>query len=120
MVLNPASENPLIARLEQAIATGRDTALARFTLGRNRLTTGDVEAAILHLSRAITLKPDYSAAYRMLGAAYARDGQTQQAQTTWEAGCSAALAQGELQAHREMVSLLRKLRRLSADQPCGK
>ena len=106
-----ADAGGLIARLEQQIASGRDSALARFTLGRTRLEQGDPAGAILHLARAIALKPDYAAAYKQLGAAHAKAGNASAAIAVWSRGCAVAQESGELQALREMTSLLGKLMR---------
>ncbi|MGN8113916.1 tetratricopeptide repeat protein [Labrys sp. 22185] len=107
-----ADAGGLIARLEQQIISGRDNALARFTLGRARLEQDDPAGAILHLTQAIALKPDYAAAYKQLGAAHAKAGNISAAITVWDKGCAVAQDSGELQALREMTSLLGKLKRL--------
>lgn len=104
----------LIARLERQIEAGRDNALARFTLGRARLEQGDPAGAIPHLARAIVLQPDYAAAYKQLGAAHARAGDPPAAIAVWTEGRAVAERRGELQALREMTSLIGKLRRRHA------
>ncbi|WP_376717698.1 hypothetical protein [Labrys neptuniae] len=67
---------------------------------------------MLHLTQAIALKPDYAAAYKQLGAAHAKAGNISAAITVWDKGCAVAQDSGELQALREMTSLLGKLKRL--------
>lgn len=95
--------------LEQRIAAGNDTALARFTLGRMALDEKRPDEAVTHLLQAIDLDAGYSAAYALLGKAQARLGDIAAAKKTYERGADIAEERGDLQAARQMRALLAKL-----------
>ena len=61
------SERPLLKRLEAMLASGQDSALLRFSLGSEYLQAGDPIRAQRHLQAAVGQKPDYSAAWKLLG-----------------------------------------------------
>jgi len=54
-----------IAKFERVLASGRDSALLRFSLGNEYLKTGDARTAANHFEQAIALDPDYSAAWKL-------------------------------------------------------
>ena len=99
----------LTENLEQLLLAGRDGALLRFSLGSQYLKQGQPEAAVEHLQRAVALDPDYSAAWKHLGRAYAESGRPVQALETYRQGIDAAHRKGDKQAEREMQVFARRL-----------
>ncbi len=63
-----------VERFEAMLASGRDDALLRFSLGLGYLRAGDAARAAQHLRRAVEHDRDYSAAWKLLGQALARPG----------------------------------------------
>jgi len=61
-------------RFEALLASGKDGALLRFSLGMHYLGTGEPARAAGHLRRAVEQDPDYSAAWKLLGKALAQAG----------------------------------------------
>lgn len=98
-------------RLEQLLATGRDSALLRFGLGNACLRDGDAQAAALHLAQATQQQPSYSAAWKLLGVALNQLERLQEAQAAWTTGLEVAQQQGDAQSAKEMAVFLRRLQR---------
>lgn len=99
----------LIKNLEAMLAAGRDDALLRFSLGTALLGEKQVQQAIGHLERAVTIQPGYSAAWKMLGRAYAMKGDDDQAARAYRSGIAIADQRGDKQAAREMRVFLRRI-----------
>ncbi|WP_159913683.1 tetratricopeptide repeat protein [Pantoea sp. 18069] len=101
-------------RLEQLLATGRDSALLRFGLGNACLKEGDAQTAVLHLAQATQQQPTYSAAWKLLGVALNKLARTEQAHAAWTRGLEVAQQQGDAQSAKEMAVFLRRLQRQQA------
>jgi predicted Zn-dependent protease len=98
-----------IARLEALLASGQDSASLRFALANSYFRGGDAERAILHAGFAVRLKPDYSAAWRLLGQAQVAAGLKGEAAISFERGISVAEQTGDRQVGKEMQVFLRRL-----------
>ncbi len=101
----------MLERLEQMLASGKDTALLRFSIGNEHLKRGDPAAAAAHLRKAVELDPKYSAAWKLLGKANEAAGAARAAADAWTQGVAVAEANGDHQAAREMKVFLKRLRR---------
>ena len=101
--------SPAIRNLERLLATGKDGALLRFGLGNEYLKAGDAEAAVTHLQRAVTLDPEYSAAWKLLGKALNAARRDDEALAAWHEGVAAAERKGDKQAMKEMQVFARRL-----------
>ena len=101
----------MLEALERMLASGKDSALLRFSLGAEHLKRGDPVAAAEHLRRAVELDPGYSAAWKMLGKACESAGDKPAAAEAWRRGIAVAEARGDMQAAREMGVFLRRLER---------
>ena len=99
----------LVANLEKALASGRDNALLRFSLGNEYLKINDAAAAVQHLSQAVRHDPAYSAAWKLLGKALAECGRMQEALTAFRQGIVVAQKKGDKQAAREMQAFMRRI-----------
>ena len=105
------NHDTLIANLEALIAAGKDGPAVRFGLGKACLERSDEAASQMHLERAVTLDPSYSAAWKLLGKARAATGDTSGAGDAYRSGIAAATAKGDRQAAKEMEVFLRRLER---------
>ncbi len=104
----------MIDRFEQLLASGKDNALLRFSLGTEYLKAGDAARALPHLRAALTHDPGYSAAWKFLGKALDSLGDREAAAGAWRSGIAQAEAKGDKQAAREMGVFLRRL-----EKPAG-
>jgi predicted Zn-dependent protease len=96
-----------IDTFEAMLARGQDSEMLRYTLGNAYFANGDFARAIEHLQAAVAIKPDYSAAWRVLGRALAGDGQLLAAREAFDEGLRVAGANGDKQAARE-IGVFRK------------
>jgi Tfp pilus assembly protein PilF len=96
-------------RFEALLASGKDSALLRFSLGMSYLKAGDAARAAGHLRRAVEQDGDYSAAWKLLGKALAESGHPDGAIAAYRNGIAAAERRGDKQAAKEMTVFLRRL-----------
>ena len=89
------------------LARGQDSEMLRFTLGNAYFAEQRFDQAIKHLQEAVRLKPDYSAAWRVLGRALAADGQLNEAKSAFDEGEQVAEANGDKQTAKE-ISVFRR------------
>lgn len=100
-----------IEAFRRMLEQGQDNALLRFSLGREYLNADDATLAAEHLRAAVEHDHDYSAAWRELGKALRRAGESAAAAEAWREGIAAAERAGDKQAAREMQVFLRRLDR---------
>jgi len=96
-------------RLEAMLANGQDSPGLRFALATAYLRDGDAERAIEHAGFAVAQKPDYSAAWRLLGQAQAAAGRPDDAAASFQRGIAVAREAGDRQVEKEMQVFLRRL-----------
>lgn len=96
-------------RFEAMLASGKDNALLRFSLGMHYLGAGDAARAALHLRRAVEQDRDYSAAWKLLGKALEAAGDPAGASAAYRDGIAASERRGDKQAGKEMAVFLRRL-----------
>ena len=99
----------VISNLEKLLSQGRESALLRFSLGNEYLKLREIWVAIFHLKRALELDPNYSAAWKLLGLAFAENGLLNQALDTYRRGIDVAQHRGDQQAVKEMTVFARRL-----------
>ena len=87
-----------------------DDLVALFGLGKAFAEEDQPADAVEPLSRAVTVKPDYAAAWLELGRCQEKVGQTEAAQTSYESGIAVAARRGELMPMRAMERRLAALR----------
>jgi len=91
------------------LAAGRDGGLLRYSLGLEYLKTGDHARAAMHLRQAVTLDPEYTAAWKALGRALADHGQLTEALAAYRTGIAVAKRKGDKQAGKEMEVFARRI-----------
>jgi len=95
----------LLSMLDQ----GQDSLILRFGLGQALIKQGEARQAIEHLNKALDFDAEYSAAYKLLGKAYAQTDQAEQAVQTYKKGIGIAESKGDIQAAKEMTVFLKRL-----------
>lgn len=101
----------MLDKLEGMLASGQDSANLRFALANGYYRESDNERAIEHARVAVTLDPDYSAAWRLLGQAQTAAGLTADATASFERGIEVARLGGDRQVEKEMQVFLRRLQK---------
>ena len=99
----------MLQRFEAMLAAGQDTPLLRVSLGQGYLAGGDPEVALRHLTKALEMQPDYSAAWKHLGKAHEAANDPAAAADAYRRGIRAAENHGDLQLVREMQVFLRRI-----------
>lgn len=97
--------------LKAQLGGPRDGALLRYSLGAALLEAGDATGAIAQLHAALDFDAKYSAAWKLLGKAFLRTGDTPAAGDAWRRGIAAAETRGDVQAAKEMRIFLKRLER---------
>jgi len=100
----------MLDKLEAMLASGQDSASLRFALANGYFREDEVTRAIEHAQVAVTLDPDYSAAWRLLGQAQVAAGLTADAAASFERGIAVAEKAGDRQVEKEMRVFLRRLK----------
>jgi Tfp pilus assembly protein PilF len=103
-----------LANFERMLAAGRDSGLLRYSLGLEYLKSGDSERAAMHLQHAVTLDPDYTAAWKALGRALTDRGQLAEALAAYRTGIGVAQRKGDKQAGKEMEVFARRIEKTLA------
>jgi predicted Zn-dependent protease len=101
--------SPLVARFEALLASGKDSALLRFSLGNAYLQENAPAPAVTHLEHAVAQDPNYSAAWKLLGKAYTATNDAVRARAAYDAGIAAAERHGDKQAAKEMLVFRKRL-----------
>ncbi|MGA9164939.1 MAG: tetratricopeptide repeat protein [Thiobacillus sp.] len=91
------------------LASGRDNALLRFSLGNAYLKQGDAVSAAEHLRRAVEHDPNYSAAWKLLGKALTDAEAWNEALAAYRQGIAVAEARGDKQAAKEMSVFAKRI-----------
>ncbi len=95
--------SPALASFERMLASGKDGALLRYSLGNEYLKVGNTAAAAEHLARAVAFDADYTAAWKLLGKALAGQDRANEALAAYRAGIAVAQRRGDKQAGKEMA-----------------
>jgi len=98
-----------IEQFEQLLASGRDDALLRYSLGMAYHRAGNAAKAAEHLARAVEHDPGYAAAWKLYGKVLTETGDTEGAIEVYRKGIEAARDKGDVQAGKEMQVFLRRL-----------
>ena len=98
-----------IRSLENMLARGQDSPALRLALANAYMKEDLPREAIAHLREAVRVKPDYSAAWKAYGKVLAASGDAEEAKDVYRRGISAAEANGDIQAAKEMKVFLRRL-----------
>lgn len=103
------AEMAALENFERMLAQGRDNALLTFALGNEYLKAARPAEAVVHLRRAVSQDPRYSAAWKLLGRALAETGALDEALDAYRQGIAAAETKGDIQAAKEMKVFARRI-----------
>jgi len=106
----------ILNNLEKVLASGRDSALLRYSLGIEYHKKGELDKSTMHLSSAVEQDPDYSAAWKAYGAVLAATGHYEASEQTYITGIGVAERNGDIQAAREMKVFLKRVQKLSKEE----
>jgi Tfp pilus assembly protein PilF len=107
----PPSKSAALVSFERMLATGKDGALLRFSIGNEYAKARDFGAAADALARAVALDPQFTAAWKLYARALLETGQPQQALDAYRAGIEVAQRKGDRQAEKEMTVFARRIER---------
>ena len=99
----------MLERLEDMLASGKDSMLLRYTLGKSYAEQGDFARACGHLQAALAFDDHYSVAWKWLGKARLGQGDRAGARLAWQQGSAAAAARGDAQVSKELAVFLKRL-----------
>lgn len=99
----------IIERVEQMLASGRDNAMLRFSLGSEYFKLGQTETAVAHFQQAVVHDPTYSAAWKMLGKALHDAGRLPEALAAYRSGIEVAEKKGDKQVAKEMTVFAKRI-----------
>jgi Tfp pilus assembly protein PilF len=109
--------NSVLQTLEKMLASGKDNALLRFSLGNEYLKLEQAETAAHHLRAAVAHDPGYSAAWKILGKALGEAGQLTEALAAYRSGIDVAEKKGDKQAAKEMTVFAKRIeKRLAGEE----
>lgn len=100
---------------EKMLERGPDSALLRYSLANAYVSESRESDAIEHLSKALELDDQYSAAWKLLGRCYFESGDYPGSVKTYEAGIKVAESNGDKQAVKEMQVYLKRAKRKLAE-----
>jgi uncharacterized protein HemY len=98
-----------IKQLEDLVMQNPKNALMHYTLGVEYLRADENEKAITILRKAISLEPEYSAAYRELGKALLKSDLKKEATDIFDKGIAVAEEKGDIQTSKEMRIFLKRI-----------
>ena len=98
-----------LRQFQELIALEPHDTVLRFGLGELYIEAGDFTSAAEQFAEIVRLDPQYSAAYRYLGQAYAALDRDTEAEAVFQRGIAVAEARGDLQTAKEMQVFLRRL-----------
>lgn len=91
-----------IETFEAMLERGQDSEMLRYTLADACFKEQQFLKAVEHCREAVRLKPDYSAAWRLLGKSLVAVDQPQEALAAFDEGMRIAESNGDMQALKEM------------------
>jgi Flp pilus assembly protein TadD len=91
-----------LENFQRMLASGKDGALLRFSLGNEHLKAGNAQRAAEHLRKAVELDPNYTAAWKLLGRALLDNDEPHEALAAYRQGIEVADRKGDKQAGKEM------------------
>jgi len=99
----------IIDNLEKMLATGRDSALLRYSLGIEYHKKGDLDTSAMHLSSAVEQDAEYSAAWKAYGKVLVEAGRDDEAEQAYLTGIQVAERNGDIQAAKEMRVFMKRI-----------
>ena len=109
----PAKSAALLT-FERMLASGRDSALLRYSIGNEYAKAHEWPAAIDALAQAVALDPAYTAAWKLYARTLDQVGRRAEALEAYRRGIGVARDKGDRQAEKEMTVFARRIERALA------
>lgn len=100
-----------LRNFERMLASGKDSALLRYSIGNEYAKADDWPAAIDALAHAVALDPTYTAAWKLYAKALDQAGRNADALDAYRRGIVIARQKGDRQAEKEMTVFARRIER---------
>jgi tetratricopeptide (TPR) repeat protein len=107
----PPAKSGALRSFERMLASGKDSALLRYSIGNEHLKAGDWNAAIDALEQAVGLDATYTAAWKLYANALEHAGRHAEALDAYRHGIVVARQKGDRQAEKEMTVFARRIER---------
>jgi tetratricopeptide (TPR) repeat protein len=108
--------SPALASFERMLASGKDGALLRYSIGNEYAKAKDWAAASEALAKAVELDAQFTAAWKLYGRALVETGRPQDALVAYRQGIEVAKRKGDRQAEKEMTVFARRIERALAEK----
>jgi Tfp pilus assembly protein PilF len=107
----PPAKSAALRNFERMLATGKDSALLRYSMGNEYMKVQDYAAAVEALANAVALDPTYTAAWKLYAKALEQAGRSAEALDAYRRGIVVARQKGDRQAEKEMTVFARRIER---------
>ena len=107
----PPVKSAALRSFERMLASGKDSALLRYSIGNEHLKAGDWSAAVDALEHAVGLDAMYTAAWKLYANALEHAGRHAEALDAYRRGIVVARQKGDRQAEKEMTVFARRIER---------
>jgi Tfp pilus assembly protein PilF len=107
----PPSKSAALVNFEKMLASGKDGALLRFSIGNEYAKAGDWVGAVEPLGKAVEQDPQFTAAWKLLARALQEAGRSREALDAYRTGIDVARRKGDRQAEKEMTVFARRIER---------
>jgi len=104
-----------LENFEKMLASGKDSALLRFSIGNEYAKARDWLPAADALAHAVALDPQFTAAWKVYARALTESGRPREALAAYRRGIDVAQRKGDRQAEKEMTVFARRIERALAD-----
>jgi len=111
----PPAKSAALASFERMLASGKDSALLRFSIGNEYAKTGDWPSAVEALAKAVAMDPQFTAAWKAYARALQETGRPREALEAYRTGIDVAGRKGDRQAGKEMTVFARRIERALRD-----
>jgi len=110
----PPAKSAALANFERMLASGKDSALLRLSIGNEYAKARDWANAVEPLAKAVEMDPQFTAAWKAYGRALQETGRPQDALDAYRQGIDVARRKGDRQAEKEMTVFARRIERALA------
>ena len=111
----PPPKSAALLSFERMLASGKDSALLRFSIGNEYAKSGEWTNAVEALFRAVEMDPQFTAAWKIYARALQETGRPREALAAYRTGIEVAGRKGDRQAEKEMTVFARRIERALAD-----
>lgn len=107
----PSEKSAALVNFERMLASGKDSALLRFSIGNEYAKARDWTGATGALAKAVEMDPQFTAAWKIYARALQETGRPREALDAYRTGIDVARRKGDRQAEKEMTVFARRIER---------